>query len=116
MEKIPMTRAGFAALDEELKMLKSVERPAVIRAIAEAREHAPLGSLLLLGDATLQVDAEARHAARPLAPRRDVRADAIESCASPRLHGRVSRRVEPDARAVVAAPARRRRRVIKLPL
>ena len=38
MEKIPMTRAGFATLDQELKMLKSVERPAVIRAIAEARE------------------------------------------------------------------------------
>jgi transcription elongation factor GreA len=37
-----MTRAGFAALDEELKMLKSVERPAVIRAIAEAREHGDL--------------------------------------------------------------------------
>ncbi len=33
-----MTRAGFKALDEELKLLKSVERPAVIRAIAEARE------------------------------------------------------------------------------
>jgi len=42
MEKIPMTRAGFAALDEELKMLKSEERPAVIRAIAEAREHGDL--------------------------------------------------------------------------
>ena len=42
MEKIPMTRAGFAALDEELKILKSVERPAVIRAIAEAREHGDL--------------------------------------------------------------------------
>jgi transcription elongation factor GreA len=42
MEKIPMTRAGFTALDEELKMLKSVERPAVIRAIAEAREHGDL--------------------------------------------------------------------------
>lgn len=38
MEKIPMTRAGFVALEEELKTLKSVERPAVIRAIAEARE------------------------------------------------------------------------------
>lgn len=37
-----MTRAGFAALDEELKTLKSVERPAVIRAIAEAREHGDL--------------------------------------------------------------------------
>ncbi|MBD3763609.1 MAG: transcription elongation factor GreA [Rhodobacterales bacterium] len=42
MEKIPMTRAGFTALDEELKNLKSVERPAVIRAIAEAREHGDL--------------------------------------------------------------------------
>jgi transcription elongation factor GreA len=42
MEKIPMTRAGNAALDEELKVLKSAERPAVIRAIAEAREHGDL--------------------------------------------------------------------------
>ena len=38
MEKIPMTRAGFDTLEEELKMLKSVERPAIIRAIADARE------------------------------------------------------------------------------
>ena len=37
-----MTRAGFAALDDELKTLKTVERPAVIRAIAEAREHGDL--------------------------------------------------------------------------
>ncbi|MFM2357004.1 MAG: hypothetical protein RLZZ528_2740 [Pseudomonadota bacterium] len=37
-----MTRAGHAALDEELKVLKSVERPAVIKAIAEAREHGDL--------------------------------------------------------------------------
>lgn len=42
MEKIPMTRAGFTLLDTELKQLKSVERPAVIRAIAEAREHGDL--------------------------------------------------------------------------
>lgn len=42
MEKIPMTRAGHTALDEELKKLKSVERPAVIKAIAEAREHGDL--------------------------------------------------------------------------
>jgi len=42
MEKIPMTRAGFTVLDAELKQLKSVERPAVIRAIAEAREHGDL--------------------------------------------------------------------------
>lgn len=38
MEKIPMTRRGYDALETELKQLKSVERPAVIQAIAEARE------------------------------------------------------------------------------
>lgn len=37
-----MTRAGHTALDAELKTLKSVERPAIIRAIAEAREHGDL--------------------------------------------------------------------------
>lgn len=37
-----MTRAGHTALEAELKNLKSVERPAVIRAIAEAREHGDL--------------------------------------------------------------------------
>ncbi len=42
MDKIPMTRAGHSALDEELRLLKSTERPAVIRAIAEAREHGDL--------------------------------------------------------------------------
>ena len=42
MEKIPLTRAGHTALNAELKQLKSVERPAVIRAIAEAREHGDL--------------------------------------------------------------------------
>jgi transcription elongation factor GreA len=42
MEKIPMTRSGHAALDTELKKLKSEERPAVIRAISEAREHGDL--------------------------------------------------------------------------
>ncbi len=42
MEKIPMTRAGFEALDAEMRDLKSVQRPAVIRAIAEAREHGDL--------------------------------------------------------------------------
>ena len=38
MEKLPMTRAGHAALESELKTLKSEERPAIIQAIAEARE------------------------------------------------------------------------------
>ena len=42
MDKIPLTRAGYDALSDELKNLKSVERPAVIRAIAEAREHGDL--------------------------------------------------------------------------
>lgn len=42
MEKIPMTAPGFNRLQEELKQLKSVERPAVIKAIAEAREHGDL--------------------------------------------------------------------------
>lgn len=42
MEKIPLTRAGQTALNEELKKLKTVERPAIIRAIAEAREHGDL--------------------------------------------------------------------------
>lgn len=37
-----MTRSGHAALDAELKKLKSEERPAVIRSIAEAREHGDL--------------------------------------------------------------------------
>ncbi len=42
MEKIPMTREGLLRLEDELKRLKSKERPAVIRAIAEAREHGDL--------------------------------------------------------------------------
>ena len=42
MEKIPMTPKGHAALEAELKNLKSVERPAIIKAIAEAREHGDL--------------------------------------------------------------------------
>ncbi|MBF9039664.1 transcription elongation factor GreA [Rhodobacterales bacterium LSUCC0387] len=42
MEKIPMTPTGYSALDAELKHLRSVERPSVIQAIAEAREHGDL--------------------------------------------------------------------------
>tara|TARA_B100001057_G_scaffold357896_1_gene359981 strand:- start:560 stop:1033 length:474 start_codon:yes stop_codon:yes gene_type:complete len=42
MEKIPMTKTGHFALETELKQLKSVERPAIIKAIAEAREHGDL--------------------------------------------------------------------------
>jgi transcription elongation factor GreA len=42
MEKVPMTVAGYKVLDEELKRLKSIERPAVIAAISEARSHGDL--------------------------------------------------------------------------
>ncbi|GHC34706.1 transcription elongation factor GreA [Aidingimonas halophila] len=42
MNKVPMTVAGEARLREELEKLKSVERPRVINAIAEAREHGDL--------------------------------------------------------------------------
>ena len=42
MERVPITPAGRARLDAELKKLKSEERPSIIRAIAEAREHGDL--------------------------------------------------------------------------
>ncbi|CAK0753800.1 transcription elongation factor GreA [uncultured Gammaproteobacteria bacterium] len=42
MDKVPMTTAGYNRLQEELRHLKAVERPGVIRAIAEAREHGDL--------------------------------------------------------------------------
>lgn len=42
MEQIPVTKLGFEKLEAELKKLKSVERPAVIEAIASAREHGDL--------------------------------------------------------------------------
>lgn len=42
MEKLPMTAGGLQRLHEELKHLKNIERHAVIKAIAEAREHGDL--------------------------------------------------------------------------
>lgn len=42
MNKVPMTVAGEQRLREELAQLKGVERPRVISAIAEAREHGDL--------------------------------------------------------------------------
>ena len=42
MDKIPMTAEGQTRLEAELKQLKAVERPAIIRAIAEARDHGDL--------------------------------------------------------------------------
>src|SRR5690625_1547352 len=41
-DRIPMTAEGYARLEEELKHLKTVARPEVIKAIAEAREHGDL--------------------------------------------------------------------------
>lgn len=42
MEKIPMTTAGFKALEEELRHRQQEERPRIIQAIAEARAHGDL--------------------------------------------------------------------------
>ena len=42
MNKFPMTATGEAALREELDRLKRVERPRIVQAIAEAREHGDL--------------------------------------------------------------------------
>ena len=42
MNKVPVTVRGHELMTEELKRLKSVDRPAVIQAIAEAREHGDL--------------------------------------------------------------------------
>ncbi|RYG04966.1 MAG: transcription elongation factor GreA [Caulobacteraceae bacterium] len=42
MEKVPMTAEGWQVLDDELKRLKTIERPAVIAAISEARSHGDL--------------------------------------------------------------------------
>jgi transcription elongation factor GreA len=42
MEKFPITTDGFKRMEAEVKHLKSVERPAVIKAIAEAKEHGDL--------------------------------------------------------------------------
>jgi transcription elongation factor GreA len=42
MEKVPMTAEGFSALEIEIKNLKTVERPRIIKLIAEARAHGDL--------------------------------------------------------------------------
>ncbi|MCW5698929.1 MAG: transcription elongation factor GreA [Rhodospirillales bacterium] len=42
MERIPMSPEGLNNLEEELKRLRTEERPAVIQAIADAREHGDL--------------------------------------------------------------------------
>ena len=42
MDKVPMTAEGHAAMTNEVKHLKSVERPRIIKAIEEARSHGDL--------------------------------------------------------------------------
>ena len=42
MQRYPMTPQGKLALEKELHQLKSIERPRIIAAIAEAREHGDL--------------------------------------------------------------------------
>src|SRR3989304_5770165 len=42
MERAPITRDGYDALQRELERLQRVERPKVIKAIAEARGHGDL--------------------------------------------------------------------------
>ena len=42
MDKVPMTTGGYDGLKSELQTLKTNDRPAVIKAIAEAREHGDL--------------------------------------------------------------------------
>jgi transcription elongation factor GreA len=42
MDKVPMTADGYKKIEEEIRHLKTVERPATIQAIAEARTHGDL--------------------------------------------------------------------------
>jgi len=42
MEKVPMTAEGYAALEAEIKYLKTVERPRIIKLISDARTHGDL--------------------------------------------------------------------------
>src|SRR6195952_3042902 len=42
VDKVPMTTAGYAALEEELKRRQQIERPRIIQAISEARSHGDL--------------------------------------------------------------------------
>src|SRR5438874_9873874 len=42
MDKIPMTAAGYAALEQELKQRQQVDRPRIISQISDARSHGDL--------------------------------------------------------------------------
>jgi transcription elongation factor GreA len=41
-DRVPMTRSGLIRLKDELKRLKTVERPKIVKEIAEARAHGDL--------------------------------------------------------------------------
>jgi transcription elongation factor GreA len=42
LERVPITRTGYEVLQSELRQLKTIERPKVIKAIEEARAHGDL--------------------------------------------------------------------------
>lgn len=42
VDKVPMTKLGYERLEEELKRRKNVDRPAIVKAVATAREHGDL--------------------------------------------------------------------------
>ena len=42
MDKVPMTAVGYTAMMDEIKHLKTVDRPEIIRQIEEARQHGDL--------------------------------------------------------------------------
>ena len=64
MNQFPMTKRGHQALQSELKQLKTVERPAVIAAIEEARAHGDLSENAeydAAKDKQAHVEAKIRH-------------------------------------------------------
>jgi transcription elongation factor GreA len=42
MDKIPMTAAGYAALEDQLRQCQQIERPRIIQQITDARTHGDL--------------------------------------------------------------------------
>ena len=93
MEKIPMTAAGYATLESELKHCQQVERPRIIQQITDARTH---------GD--LSENAEYTAARERQTPVGHVRAGldvertdaAVDDAGRARVAGRVGRRSAED--------------------